>query len=101
MCRPWLVGCLQAAQGVVLDVWTGELRVMSDTARLSYRVVVLVGALLEGLGGDGTSKGSVFEHLVPTYGQSQPTASREPARPTTRSTRGFVQPFERCLNTLF
>ena len=30
-------------QGVVLNVWTGELRVMSDTTRLSYRVVVLVG----------------------------------------------------------
>ena len=25
-------------QGVVLDVWTGELRVMSDTTRPSYRV---------------------------------------------------------------
>ena len=30
-------------QGVVLDVWTGHLRVMSDPPRPSYRVGVLVG----------------------------------------------------------
>ena len=30
-------------QGVVLDVWTGELRVMSDSTKPRYRVGVLVG----------------------------------------------------------
>ena len=51
-------------QSVVLDVCTGELRVIFDTTQPTCSVGVLVGTF----GRPGSSKGSGFEGSVPTYG---------------------------------